>query len=190
MKTQYYPGSAKPYFLIVLLFMFIPLLFLSSCSSEKRFTLLNTNPEILPEKVTGTMAIVHMSNKKDHTIRGELIAVTNEEIMVYSHGELIRIASQSCSHIKLLISKAVNHRGVLTAWAAILPFSTIIHGTLLVLTFPLNVIITVPVIGVIHTNYKTSYPDRISMEELAKFARFPQGLPEGFSAYSLKPGNK
>ncbi|MBA3649458.1 MAG: hypothetical protein H0W62_13055 [Chitinophagales bacterium] len=160
--------------IIMIIFLF------NSCGTQKQFSLSKTKPAILPEKVTGTVAIVYLENKKKRPLRGELIAVTNQEIILNCEQGLTKMPLDSCSHIKLLISKAVNNRSALTAWAVALPFTTVIHGLISAYTFPLNVIVVVPTIVAINSNYKALYPDQMSKEVLAIFARFPQGMPEGF----------
>ncbi len=186
MKTKLHEVSKKEFSLPRILPVLIALFILVSCNSEKHFMLSHTSPKTLPEKVTGAFTIVYPVIEKDRPLRGELIAVKGQAIILHSDTGLIEIPLESCSHIKLLISKSVNNRATLTAWAVILPFSTVIHGLLLAFTFPLNVAVVAPTIIAIHSNYKASYPKQIGIEELAKFARFPQGLPEGLTRNSLK----
>ena len=50
---------------------------------------------------------------------------------------------------------------------------------LMAASLPINLMITIPIgISAAHDTYKMNYPKNVSWNQMSKFARFPQGIPD------------
>jgi hypothetical protein len=121
-------------------------------------------------------------------IQGELIAVGAASITLLTWSQppapralrTIGIASIQEAELFRYVSEA-SGPGV---WGGLGTLSTITHGFFLVFTAPLWVVASALATGSETYHVVLSYPKH-SMAELAKWARFPQGLPPGVDPRAL-----
>jgi hypothetical protein len=77
-------------------------------------------------------------------------------------------------------------KGAVTTWAVLGALSTISNGGFLILTAPMWIIG-----GPLAVGSESRAPERknppLTWVELAPFARFPQGMPEGIALTALQP---
>jgi hypothetical protein len=119
----------------------------------------------------------------DRQADGELIAVSADSVWVLGQDQARVIPTSAVSAGKLTAYAA--QKGALTAWAVVGTLSTISNGWFLVFTAPMWLIG-----GPLAVGSESHAPERKSpplmWEELAPFARFPQGMPEGMDLSTLR----
>lgn len=115
---------------------------------------------------------------------GELIAVANDSLYVLT--DSYRFMAISLKKIAKAQMTAYNIKaGRLGVWALLGVLSTPSHGFILVLSTPLWLLVGVIPTAVQSYTPRIKYPSK-TWDEFRKFARFPQGLPEGF-ARGIRP---
>ena len=140
--------------------------------------------------------LVHKDNLKlnfEKNVReliAEIIAIKYDTIYLKSslrERPVYAIHKDQINKMNILFSLTSDNPEQFAIWATMLCLITISHGVFAPFTLPLNLIIGANTAeGAAQSSFATSYPDKISWEDLKKFARFPQGLPEGVTVYSLK----
>jgi hypothetical protein len=115
---------------------------------------------------------------------GELIAVSAESVWVLSGNQGLVIPTAAVKRGKLTAYAA--EKGAVTTWAVLGALSTISNGGFLILTAPMWIIG-----GPLAVGSESRAPERknppLTWVELAPFARFPQGMPEGIALTALQP---
>lgn len=154
------------------LFVILAFLLLQACSVPSGLS----SPHELPAYTKG--AHIRVSpGPRDH-IHGELIAVQGKELLVLPHTN--QNSGPVAFHLEELHSFRVYYAGGQEyVWPImVFPLVSLFHGWYALFTYPLNAIAT----GLIHTVSIFEYtlrPRDVSPEELARFARFPGGIPDG-----------
>ena|SRR5258708_2532525 len=119
------------------------------------------------------------------SFQGELIAINTDSIYVMTNGKVQREEISDVNSARLILYKTSSEEYAL--WTSLMSLGTISNGYFLVFTLPLTLIA-----GISTTNSESQrinyidYPQN-SWEELMKYARFPQGLPQGLDVGDLKP---
>lgn len=174
MKTKY-----LHYILIVL--------FLLSISCKTINTTL-PKPVELSEYTKGMWMACDIKNGSK--VAGEIIVIDSSQVLLLSENNLINTVRKN------VISKAFVEFSLTTDYpeklksADVIPVLTVSHGWFMVITLPLNLAIVVPTVSTHRRgSYAVEYPDKITWQELFKFARFPQGVPEGLEFSQLQSGN-
>lgn len=116
-------------------------------------------------------------------ITGEFIAIDSTKLVVLSELEhkCLTIPIAEIKRFKLRYAKPKNYGWTIPGYT----FATICHGFLLVITAPLNLIVTVSVTSSGERAFKYSNKN-ISYDKLKMFARFPQGIPSDIDTASIK----
>ena len=115
--------------------------------------------------------------KERRTIKGEVISVDEREMIVLeknSYKTIVhKIQKEDIKYFRLKYAKSSDYSWTIPVYA----LATLSHGWFLVITLPINLIVTISVTA--SGPKSLSYTDKtIKYEELNMFARFPQGLPE------------
>lgn len=114
---------------------------------------------------------------------GELIAVSADSVWVLSQDQALVIPTTAVRAGKLTAYAA--QKGGLTAWTVVGMLSTISNGWFLFFTAPMWIIG-----GPLAVGSESRAPERksppLAWGELAPFARFPPGMPEGIDLSTLK----
>jgi hypothetical protein len=119
----------------------------------------------------------------EQRVDGELIAVSGDSVWVLSGSQGLVIPTAGVKRGKLTAYAA--QKGAVTTWAVLGTLSTISNGLLLLFTAPLWIIVgPVAVESEVRAPQRKSPP--LAWGELAPFARFPQGMPEGIDLSTLK----
>ena len=115
---------------------------------------------------------------------GELIAVSAESVWVLTGSQGLVIPTAGVKKGKLTAYAA--QKGGLSAWTVLGTISTLSNGGFLIFTAPMWMIG-----GSLAVGGESRAPERqhppLAWVELAPFARFPQGLPQGVELTSLEP---
>jgi hypothetical protein len=120
-------------------------------------------------------------------VKGELIAIDSNRIIVLAESErdniaqpiIVSVSDAKCFTLKYAKPK---HYG----WTIpLFTLATIGHGAFLLITAPINLIVTISVTTAGESAYE--YNDRkMTYDKLKMFARFPQGLPPNVDMASLR----
>jgi hypothetical protein len=148
-------------------------------------------PDFLPNKVEvqeqsfgGWVDLVLRSEQEDRSVAGELIAATADSLWVMSGSTVVVVPVTSVASGQL--AGYDSESGQVVGAVALGAISTISNGFFLVFTAPMWLIG-----GSIAANSqgKVGLEDLPPMQwaELARFARFPQGIPASLDLRELRP---
>ena len=161
---------------------YIILLFTASvllgCSSPKHVT----TPQNLKYKVNGFYAKVDV-NGSNKDVSGEIIEVSKNEIKLLQEGTLQSLQKDIVKSCVISVSLTVNNPKKINTWASLVNVASLGHGVFGIITLPVNIGTTA---GITKSKYALKYPDNISWDELYKFARFPQGIPNNIDAKTIR----
>ncbi len=121
------------------------------------------------------------------TSSGELLALNEKQAFILPlNSDVKTIEKSNIQSAVLHLSLTADHPEELRG-ATFIPFLTLTHGVFLILTLPINLLIAGPIVDSQRSGtYIIEYPKAVTWEELAKFSRFPQGIPKGLDIYTLK----
>ena len=131
----------------------------------------------------GWIQLTYKEGDGKRQIDGELIAVSDDSVWVLSQDQGLAVATANVENGKLTAYAA--QTGGLTRWTLLGALSTISNGILLVFTAPLWLIVGGSAISSESGAAQRKNPP-LTWVELAPFARFPQGLPEGIELAGLQ----
>lgn len=160
------------------------LLILGGCASNNAPIGRLVPPEKAQEGVLGAWVEVTLNADEQSgesvKISGEFIAYDSSKSTIYLLSEM-NLTEISLSDIKKAkLTFADSKSGELADWTAAGAVSTLTHGVFLLATAPLWIIVgSASTASQSHTAQET-YPT-VSWNDLRKYARFPQGLPIGFT---------
>lgn len=116
--------------------------------------------------------------------KGELIAIEKDKLYLFGEEGLIAISVDKILRARVELYKT--QEGLFAPWTIAGTLSTLFHGYGMVLTAPLWVISGITCTVGESKSGILEYP-KVPLEEIRKFARFPQGIPEGLDLNQLKP---
>ena len=165
--------------------MFFLLIYISGCASNSAPRKWLSPPfAAQQEGFGGWISVKYHTGDLETEIHGELIAVNQNQLFIFTTQGVKSIPTNRISRIKLTAYDA--EVGKLTSWTALGTLSTLSHGIYSVFTAP-SWIIT----GALTARSQSFVPQLNSPPEswdtFRNYARFPQGLPEGLDMQSLKP---
>lgn len=150
------------------------------------------NPDPMPRSMSsvesdarGGFAVVTVPGKG--VFHGELIAISPLEVWVLVgdamlHEPLARVSKLEIHPYRVPV-------GGLAATGALGTLSTLSHGFFLVISAPLWIVTTV-ISGAMYSRTARERYDGGNWDELAKWARFPQGMPAGLTREELLRGRQ
>lgn len=160
----------------------LPILLSGCASTTAPSGWLPSAMEAQKEAFGAWISVEYNTGSSEHVAKGEFIAVGQDSVFVLTQG-LIAIPLDQIEGGRLAAYDAKH--GWLGAWTALGSLSTPSHGFGLILSLPAWVIV-----GSATTIAQSWAPiEKLpvsSWDELRKFARFPQGLPEGLDRRTLK----
>jgi hypothetical protein len=118
-------------------------------------------------------------------LMGELISHTDESVFIMTNVRLEEIAKSQIDSARLIMynTQALEY----SLWTTLGSLSTLSNGYFLAFTFPMWLVTGIPVsTGEVRRQNYLDYPET-GWSEIAKFARFPQGMPAGINPLSLWP---
>ncbi len=132
-----------------------------------------------------------MQNADYSDLTGEIIAVSDSQIIllpVDHNGEgAVSLPKGFIKDADILIAGTSNSPTGLGIWGGILPLTTLGHGYYLQYSFPVNLFLILPIgIDAEEGEYRLRYPEELDWEDMAKFARFPQGMPQGIDKSMIR----
>jgi len=118
-------------------------------------------------------------------LKGELISIDTTQLIILS----------DMDSVKQIVTCPINHASSFTlkyaqpkdySWRIpIYTLSTLLHGYFLILTAPINLIVTISVNASGSSDFEYSEKD-MTFDRLKMFARFPQGIPSNITLVDLK----
>jgi hypothetical protein len=134
----------------------------------------------------GWITLNLISNAK--TVEGELVAVSSDSVFVFEGDTLQTFPTLDITYARVVLYN--NNSSGYAGWTAIGSLATVLNGYYAVFTFPLF-LITGMATTIAESN-RVNYFDFPSneWEVLKKYARFPQGIPEGINTSDLRPRSK
>ncbi len=151
-----------------IIFIGLLAIMISSCSYPKY---LPTSSQIDVNKF-GSYIDINRHTGAD--IRGELISIDSNQIVVLKESahNCVTIPITDVKNFKLQYAKSKEY-----AWTNVVyTLATISHGGFLLLSLPVNLIVTISVTSSGHKAFR--YSDKnMTYDNLKMFARFPQGVP-------------
>ena len=160
----------------VLLCVFIVL---NSCSSASYLT----KPKDFKYQIKGLF--IETTLKDESITIGEIIEVDSVDIKILSFYQEIGIQTITKDKIQsaeVIIALTSDNPEKISTWAGLLNVLSIGHGYFGLLTLPINLAITIPMANdAVKGTYRVKYPDNIAWDEMSKFARFPQGIPQNIA---------
>jgi hypothetical protein len=135
------------------------------------------------ESPYGARVNLHMKVGKKN-LKGELISIDTEHVVVLEEDskKCYKLKTHEIKSIKLKYADNKHFYWYFSAVVAVLPF---INGKYSLISVPVHVATTTAVAYSADKEF-TNYYKAINVNEISKFARFPQGLPEGLSIASIK----
>lgn len=125
-----------------------------------------------------------VQNHHGPLIKGELLAVQNDRLLILVQDELIHtvesVPFDQIASFDLRYARSKNYWWTLPVFTG----STILHGIFLVVTAPLNLIITTLISIDSEQAFVLTERD-LNVYQLWMFARFPQGIPPGIEVQRL-----
>jgi len=170
---------------IKFIFFLILIIFLG-CTTVK--TPYNFLP-LAEEKLTDTFGAWIIAEQKTETskkifIKGELIAVTEDDIIILSFGPVI-VPIDTIDAVTIALYK--NNGLLIGSWTLLGALSTLSHGLGLIITAPLW-LVTGSITGIIDSGdgiIKVTEDIESFLKQMAIYARFPQGLPPDLDLRAL-----
>lgn len=124
---------------------------------------------------------------KDEKIKGELIEAGEHSFKVLTEEGLKEYKPEDVSDMKLIVSRTTGKTDLIKIWGIMNPLTILSHGFYLLLSLPANIIISTATITISEKAYYFIPLENYDyMIFLYKFARYPQGMPEGLEIEYLK----
>jgi hypothetical protein len=127
-------------------------------------------------------SFIEVRTEEWKTIDGELIAADSASIIILDSelGTCVRVPVASVKDYSVAYAHPESYGPLMPLYL----LSTLSHGIGLIITFPLNPIVTTAVVWTAESAY-TYDKDDIPITDPAKFARFPQGVPPSVNLSSI-----
>ncbi|MCJ7554813.1 MAG: hypothetical protein MUO34_13135 [Ignavibacteriaceae bacterium] len=172
---------------VIKLTCFLSFLFINSCAITYAPTdWLPDTKDVASETYGGWITVTALSaNEKVFEYSGEFIAVDENNVyLLYDSVYIISKTDIQKSVLEIDEKNSIEYG----LWALGGTLSTISNGKFLVITAPLWLLGGIPsAAGESYRDYyEAEYPDSVYWESVSKFARFPQGLPDGVHYNELK----
>lgn len=146
-----------------------------------------TSPRYLPSSETIDVnaygSYIRINTNKTGNISGELISIDSTTIVVLkqSLNKCVSVLIKDVHRFSLRYAKPKQYGWTIPVYT----LSTIIHGSMLVFTAPINLMVTIGV--TMSSEDAFQYNEKnLSYEKLKMFARFPQGIPHNIDVASIK----
>ena len=120
---------------------------------------------------------------------GEIITVDEDSVslLLLNSTNTLALSKNDIRSFDVIVSLTSDDPQKVANRAALTMLPVIAHGWWMVFSVPINAIATTSVgKGAAQATYRMECPEHISWEKLSKFARYPQGLPEGLGLEDVK----
>ena len=146
-------------------------------------------PKDFKEYVKGLPIKIKLKGER-YSVLGEIIEVNSSKMMVYDffdEEKLISIPKSQIQKADIIVALTTNDPKKIGGLAALTNLFSIAHGIGLIISLPLNVIVTATISNqAAQSTLRVQYPRDIQWEEMYKFARFPQGIPTNIDQNQIR----
>lgn len=120
-----------------------------------------------------------------NSIQGEFIAISSDSVFIMSDNKVQPLPKADIASARIILFNNVSDN--YSGWTFLNSLATISNGYFLIFTLPINLITGISTANAEakRINYY-DYP-ALTWDELSKFARFPQGIPEQVDTKEIKP---
>ncbi|GAA3560767.1 hypothetical protein [Snuella lapsa] len=123
-------------------------------------------------------------------IKGELIEVTPETIRVLTNEKEENIKTfkkENINNVEIFVSSIYDNPKIINRWSTLMPVTSVGHGFFGIFSLPVNIGVAISMNSTSQSSsYRMKYPDNISWNEMSKFARFPQGIPNNIDMNQIE----
>ena len=155
----------------------------SGCGAPKHLL----RPRQLKDHTKGLLIEITIK-KQSEKMKGELIAISPDHLtfLLLKTKSVTNIPQKNIENLEVVVSLSSNSPNVISLVAIILNLTPLSHGIYMSISIPVNLIGGSMVANnASKASYRIKYPEQVSWEELAKFARFPQGIPKGIDPLTI-----
>ncbi len=146
-----------------------------------------SKPKDFKDQVTGLHFACSLDGKTE--IIGEIIAVDSSTIKLLPiNGDgLMTISKDEIEKGDVIVALTSDNPQKIKTWSTIVNFMPLAHGYFAVFTLPITLVSTIPMsYDAAKGVYRVNYPKNVNWEDMSKFARFPQGIPDAVDIKSIK----
>lgn len=143
---------------------------------------LPTPKEALSDAYGAWMIVEYSSESGKKTAEGEFIAVEKNKVYLLAGISLEEIPTHEVQHVTFATYK---EERIASVWAVLGLLSTASHGYFAAASAPIWLLTGIFNAAAESTSGVTK-SDAIAWEEIRKYARFPQGIPQGMDLRQLK----
>jgi hypothetical protein len=143
-------------------------------------------PTVTKMQTQGIGAWVVATSIAGWEVQGELISVTREYVHILRVGQpgaaLVYLRTADVARANVY---TYEYEGGLGAMGLLGTLSTISHGFILIFTAPIWIIATAIAVASESSHVELEYPEDHTLEEISRWARFPQGIPPSVDEEAL-----
>ncbi|MCR9290604.1 MAG: hypothetical protein NXI23_24800 [Bacteroidetes bacterium] len=160
----------------IILFL-LGILFLGACKSPDYLS----KPMDFSHHVKGLILKAEIDGKSK--ILGEIIEVNSEAIMILpidkNTNTIMTIPKDKIQNADIIIASTSDNPTGISTWAGLINLAPAGHGWFMILSVPINLVTTISIgSDAAKGTYRMKYPKNVSWNQMSKFARFPQGIPD------------
>ncbi|HKA90678.1 MAG TPA: hypothetical protein VKE22_23615 [Haliangiales bacterium] len=111
-------------------------------------------------------------------VEGELVEASGQGVTVLIGQSLVRFRPPDCQRVTVAVFRT--RESVPVIWTIAGTLSTLSHGGFLLISAPVWQIVGNTTVVLMHNRPIHQYPDD-PLQDFARFARFPQGMPADFT---------
>lgn len=160
------------------------ILLLASCKTADYLT----KPKDFKEQVNGLYFECKVDGEFE--IIGEIIEVDSTDIKILalnSEEGIMTISKDRIEKGDILVALTSDNPKKIKTWSSLINIAPLGHGYFGVVSIPINLISTIPMNNSAAKGaYRVNYPNNVFWKDISKFARFPQGIPDGIDPKSIK----
>lgn len=130
-------------------------------------------------------AYVITYNRGNVNYRGELIAVNSDSLVMLQYDRYAKDNLRVLPMDEMTACRVFYGRADKYGWAYMIPLLSISHGFWAILTLPINLIYVSAIAIPAHYTYSFALKP-VSVDTLARYARFPMGIPESVDLESIE----
>jgi len=167
-----------------LIYLIVGLFLISACKVPDYVPL----PKDYKYNVNGSYVMIN--SKESGKVVGEIITVDDNSMSLLPVNvaglKIITIEKTEDLDFDIMLCSSSDNPQAITAWAAAMNLTSLGHGYGLVFSLPINAATGIALATDIKNPYSVQYPEGVDWARLHKFARFPQGLPDGVELNDIR----
>lgn len=146
-----------------------------------------SKPKDLKDQVKGLYFECKLDGKIE--VIGEIIEVdTNAIKLLPLNGDgLMTISKDKIEKGDIIVALSSDDPKKIKSWSTIVNLLPLGHGAWGIFTIPITLVSTIPMsYDAAQGVYRVNYPKNVFWNDMSKFARFPQGIPDAIDPKSIR----